>query len=129
LFSLVAQLRAEGMSLDGVRDALPGRLATARDELAQGVARPVDYLPAVAKGQSVALEIWVDIARQLEAVQGALEATENERDYLRGRVTELEDRLNAETAARAAAEAQRDLLAGRPPGFWARVFGRGQKTD
>jgi hypothetical protein len=122
-------MRAEGLSLDAVRDALPARLAAARAQLDEGIARPVDYLPAAAKGQSVELAGWVELARQLEATQGALEATEGERDYLRARVKELEDRLIAEASARATAEAQRDLLAGRPPGFWARLFGRGQKPD
>lgn len=128
LFALVAQLRSSGMSLDEIGKALPDRLATARAQIGEGDARPVDYLPEVAKGETVAIETWVSLVRQLESVEGALTAVEGERDYLRDRVRELEDRLIDAAARAAAAEAERDLLAGRPPGIWTRLFGRG-KTE
>jgi DNA-binding transcriptional MerR regulator len=123
LFALVNQLRHEGASLEAIHDLLPERLAAARDELAQGIARPVDYLPEVAQGQSVELAAWIAVTRQLEAVTGALEATENERDYLRAQNEQLQVELRDATARAAVAETERDLLAGRGVGFWARLFG------
>lgn len=124
LFSLIAQLRNEGKSLEEVGNLLPERLANARAQLEEGVARPVDYLPASTdKGQIALLET----VRQLEATQGALVATEEERDYLRDRVKELEDRLIEEATRRAAAEAERDMLAGKGVGWWARLVERMRK--
>ena len=126
LFGLIAQMRNEGLPLEQVRELLPERLAVARGQLAEGVARPVDYLPAGAARGDVAL---FEAVRQLEAVQGALDATEGERDYLRDRVKELEDRLIEETGRRAAAEAERDMLAGRGVGWWARFVERMRKGN
>ena len=65
----------------------------------------------------------MDTARQLEATEGELLATSAERDYLRERLRELEDKLVDAERRAARAEGERDMLAGRPPGFWQRLFG------
>ncbi len=126
LFALVAQMRNEGMSLDAIAGVLPERLGAARAQLVDGLARPADYLPATTDKREIAL---LETVRRLEAIQGALDATEGERDYLRDRVKDLEDRLIEEVGRRAAAEAERDMLAGRGVGWWSRLVDRMRGTS
>jgi len=124
LFATIAQLRTEGLSLDAIRAKLPERLAQARAQLDEGLATARDYLPTETEQQQhVALSLYMDTARQLEATEGELTATREERDYLRERLRELEDALVDAERRAARAEGERDMLAGRPPGFWQRLFG------
>ena len=76
----------------------------------------------------VQLALYMDTARQLEATEGELTATREERDHLRERLRELEDKLIDAERRAARAEGERDMLAGRPPGFWQRLFSGGQKS-
>lgn len=119
LFSIVAAMRNEGLSLDAIGDLLPERLANARAQLGEGLARTVDYLPASTDKGQLAL---YEAVRQLEAVTGTLAAVEEERDYLRGRIVEMEGQLNDATARAVAAEVERDMLAGRGVGWWQRFL-------
>ena len=66
----------------------------------------------------------MDTARQLEATEGELTATSAERDYLRERLRELEDKLIDAERRAARAEGERDMLAGQPLSWWQRTFGR-----
>ena len=129
LFATIAQLRTEGLSLDAIRAKLPERLAQARAQLDEGLATARDYLPTETQQQHVALSLFMDTARQLEATEGELTATSAERDYLRERLRELEDKLVDAERRAARAEGERDMLAGRPPGFWQRLFSGGQKSE
>lgn len=136
LFGVIAQLRREGFPLEKIRELLPERLAQARERLdEEGIdegderAQPIDNAPPDAEQQRVALTLYLDVVKALEATEGELNATTGERDYLRERVAELEDKLVDAERRAAAAEAQRDMLAGRPPSFWQRLFGGGQKSE
>jgi len=122
LFATIAQLRGEGYPLDRIRELLPDRLAQARARLDEGLAAAQDYLPAETEQQQVALSLYVDVRGQLEATEGALSATSAERDYLRERVRELEDKLVDAERRAARAEGERDMLAGRPASWWQRLF-------
>ena len=124
LFATIAQLRTEGLSLDAIRAKLPERLAQARAQLDEGLATARDYLPTETQQQHVALSLFMDTARQLEATEGELTATSAERDYLRERLRELEDKLVDAERRAARAEGERDMLAGRPLSWWQRTFGR-----
>lgn len=128
LFGTIAQLRSEGFPLDKIRDLLPDRLAQARERLDEAVGvPPVDAALGEEEAQParVQLALYMDVVKALEATEGELSATREERDYLRERLRELEEKLMDATGRAAAAEAQRDMLAGRPPSFWQRLFGSG----
>ena len=129
LFATIAQLRTEGYPLDKIRELLPDRLAQARAHLDEGLATARDYLPTETEQQHVALTLYMDTARQLEATEGELHATAAERDYLRERLRELEDKLVDAERRAARAEGERDMLAGRTPGFWRRLFGGGGSQE
>lgn len=135
LFATVAQLRAEGVPLEKIRQQLPDRLEQARAALDEGQASVKDYLPPDTEQRQVAFPLYLDALRQLEATEGELTATAAERDYLRAQLEELRATLIDAERRAAAAEAQRDMLAARPPGderegqpdkltFWQRFFGR-----
>ena len=125
LFGTIAQLRTEGLSLDAIRAKLPERLAQARAQLDEGLSTAQDYLPTETEQQQhVALSLYMDTARQLEATEGELTATREERDHLRERLREMEDKLIDAERRAARAEGERDMLAGRPASWWQRTFGR-----
>ncbi len=129
VFATIAKARREGKKIADIRAELDERMeAAARDE-ALGVS-PLD----AATGESepparVQLALYMDTARQLEATEGELKATSAERDYLRERVAELEDKLMDATGRAARAEGERDMLAGRPPSFWQRLFSGGSRSQ
>lgn len=123
LFATIAQLRSEGLSLDAIRNKLPDRLAQARARLDEGLAGAQDFLPVATEQQQVALSLFLDTRAALDATEGELSATREERDHLRGRLRELEEALIDAERRAARAEGERDMLAGRPPGFWQRLFG------
>lgn len=133
LFGSIAQLRSEGFSLEKIRELLPDRLAQAHERLDEVLdderAQPIDNTPPDAEQQRVALTLYLDVVRQLEATEGSMRSMEGERDYLREQVEELRGALVDAERRAAAAEAQRDMLAVRPPGFWQRLFGSGQKSE
>ena len=79
--------------------------------------------------QEVSLQSYVELSGRLQATEGELSAVLEDRDYLREQVKELHDRLLDAERRAAAAEAQREMLAGRPPSFWQRLFGGGQKSE
>lgn len=134
LFGVIAQLRREGFALDRIRELLPERLAQARERLDEEWieddegAQPIDNTPPGAEQQRVALTLYLDVVKALEATEGALNATTGERDYLRERVAELEEKLMDATGRAARAEGERDMLAGRPPSFWQRLFGGNKES-
>jgi DNA-binding transcriptional MerR regulator len=127
LFGTIAQLRSDGLPLNRIRELLPDRLAQARAKVDEALdVPPLDA--ALGEGEPparVQLTLYVDTLRQLEATEGELKATTGERDYLRERLAELEDKLVDAERRAARAEGERDMLAGRPPSFWQRVFGGG----
>ena len=128
VFAVIAKARREGKPMNAIRAELDERLdAAARDE-ALGVS-PLDAARGEAEPPArVQLALYMDTARQLEATEGELTATSAERDYLRERLRELEDKLVDAERRAARAEGERDMLAGRPPGFWQRLFG-GQRPQ
>ena len=135
LFGVIAQLRREGFALDKIRELLPERLAQARERLdEEGIdegderAQPIDNTPPGAEQQRVALTLYLDVVKALEATEGALNATSEERDYLRERVAELEEKLMDATGRAARAEGERDMLAGRPASWWQRLFGGNKES-
>lgn len=123
VFATIAKARREGKKIADIRAELDERMdAAARDE-ALGVS-PLDA--ATGEGEPparVQLALYMDTVRALEATEGELKATSEERDYLRERVAELEEKLMDATGRAARAEGERDMLAGRPPSFWQRLFG------
>lgn len=132
LFGTIAQLRSEGLPLDRIRELLPDRLAQARIRLDEALGvPPLDAALGEEEEQParVQLALYVDTLRQLEATEGELTATREERDHLRGRLRELEDKLVDAERRAARAEGERDMLAGRPPGFWRRLFGGSQPQE
>ena len=132
LFGTVAQLRSEGFPLDRIRELLPDRLAQARARVDEALGEsPLDAALGEEEAQParVQLALYVDTLRQLEATEGELKATTEERDHLRGRLRELEEALIDAERRAARAEGERDMLAGRPPGFWQRLFGSGKQSD
>jgi DNA-binding transcriptional MerR regulator len=123
VFATVAKARREGKRIGAIRDELDERLAAAARDEALGVS-PVDVaLGEEAAPARVQLALYLDTARQLEATEGELTATRDERDHLRTQVDELRDKLIDAERRAARAEGERDMLAGRPPGFWQRLFG------
>ena len=128
VFAVIAKARREGKPMNTIRAELDERLdAAARDE-ALGVS-PLDAARGEAEPPArVQLALYMDTARQLEATEGELTATRDERDHLRERLRELEDKLIDAERRAARAEGERDMLAGRPPGFWQRLFG-GQRPQ
>lgn len=132
LFGTIAQLRSEGLPLDRIRELLPDRLAQARARVDEALdVPPLDAALGEEEAQParVQLALYVDTLRQLEATEGELSATREERDHLRGRLRELEEALIDAERRAARAEGERDMLAGRPPGFWQRLFGSGKQSD
>lgn len=129
VFATIAKARREGKKIADIRDELDERMdAAARDE-ALGMSA-LDA--AVGEGEPparVQLALYMDTVKALEATEGELKATSAERDYLREQVEELRDALVDAERRAARAEGERDMLAGRPPGFWQRLFGSGQKQE
>ena len=137
VFATIAKARREGKGIAAIRAELDERVdAAARDE-ALGV-DPLDAATGEAEPPArVQLALYMDTLRQLEATEGALNAVAGERDYLRERVRELEEKVVDAERRAARAEGERDMLAGRPPGgsaegegdaaarttWWQRVFG------
>ena len=151
VLSLVHKMRQEGLTLEQVRDGLSDRLATAADEVAPDLPTVPD------RPKEVSLQSYVDLLGRYEATEGQLQAVTEERDYLRQRVEDLQDRLLDTQARAAAAEGKIDLLrdmgltraegAGQPvlpdedeapagpghtetetrPSFWDRLLGRGRQ--
>ena len=129
VFATIAKARREGKKLADIRDELDERMDAAERDAALGES-PLDAALGEAEQPTrVHLALYMDTARQLEATEGELTATAAERDYLRERLAELEDRLIDAERRAARAEGERDMLAGRPPGFWQRLFGSGQKSE
>ena len=129
VFATIAKARREGKRIDDIRAELDERLDAAERDTALGES-PLDIaLGEEQQPARVQLALYVDTLRQLEATEGELKATIEERDHLRGRLRELEDKLVDAERRAARAEGERDMLAGRPPGFWQRLFGSGQKQE
>lgn len=104
VLTLVRRMRQEGLTADQVLDQLPGRLATATDEV-------TDSLPLVPdQPRQVSVQDYADLYGRFRATEGQLTSLSDERDYLRQRVADIEDRLVAAQERAAAAEAQLDLL-------------------
>lgn len=129
VFATIAKARREGKRIDAIRAELDERLDAARRDEALGVS-PLDAAIGEAEPPArVHLALYMDTARQLEATEGELRAVAGERDFLRERLRELEDKLVDAERRAARAEGERDMLAGRPPGFWQRLFSGGQKSE
>ena len=131
LFGTIAQLRSDGLPLDRIRELLPDRLAQARERLDEALGvPPVDAALGEEEAQParVQLALYMDAVKALEATEGELSATREERDYLRERLRELEEKLMEATGRAARAEGERDMLAGRPPSFWQRLFGGNKES-
>lgn len=123
VFATIARARREGKRMDDIRAELDERLAAASREEALGVS-PLDAAVGDAEPPArVQVALYLDVVKALEATEGELKATSAERDYLRERLRELEDALVDAERRAARAEGERDMLAGRPPGFWQRLFG------
>ena len=125
LFGTVAQLRSEGLPLDRIRELLPDRLAQARARVDEALGVPPLEAALGEEEQQparVQLALYMDTVKMLEATEGELRAVAGERDYLRERLRELEDALVDAERRAARAEGERDMLAGRPLGFWQRLF-------
>jgi DNA-binding transcriptional MerR regulator len=129
VLALVHKMRQEGLTLDQIADQLADRLATATEEV-------LTDLPTVPdRPQEVSLASYVDLLGRYQATEGQLESVTEERDYLRQKLTDMEDRLLDLQARAATAEVKLDLLQGlatdqtdedKPqerPSFWARLFG------
>ena len=123
VLSLVHKMRQEGLTVEQVREGLSDRLATAADEVAPDLPTVPD------RPKEVSLQSYVDLLGRYEATEGELTATSAERDYLRERLRELEDKLVDAERRAARAEGERDMLAGRPPGFWQRLFGGSRSQE
>jgi DNA-binding transcriptional MerR regulator len=124
VFSIVYQARQEGLTIEQVKDALDARLATATRELIPDVPTATGE-----EAPRVGLQLYMDTIRALEATEGELSATREERDRLLEDLREERDaRLDAEKRA-ASAEGKLELLQGRQagPSLWSRLFGGGQK--
>ncbi len=138
VFATIAKARREGKGIDAIRAELDERIDAARRDEALGVSPLEAALGEDEPPARVHLALYMDTARQLEATEGELRAVAGERDFLRERLRELEDKLVDAERRAAAAEAQRDMLAGRPAGgsaegegeaaprltWWQRTFGR-----
>jgi len=122
VFATIAKARREGSRYNDIRAELDARVDEAERDAALGVS-PLDAATGDEQPARVQLALYVDTARQLEATEGELKATSAERDFLRARLAELEDKLVDAERRAARAEGERDMLAGRPPGFWQRLFG------
>ncbi len=138
LFATVAQLRANGVPLEKIREQLPDRLAQARAALDEGQASVVDYLPPDTEQRQVAFPLYLDVVRQLESTEGELAAIAAERDYLRAQLEGLRAAIVDAERRAARAEGERDMLAAtadadkektRPPGFWQRFFGGNRSQE
>lgn len=112
ILATIVAMRREGLPLDTVKLQLDERLATATSE-----ALPPP--PELEDERRVAMTLYMDSIRQLEATEGELTAIRDEREYLRRRVEELESELRLEVERRAKAEALRDVS----PTLWQRLFG------
>ena len=130
VFATIAKARREGKRINDIRAELDERMAAAERDAALGES-PLDAAlgEEEAAPARVQLALYVDTLRQLEATEGELSATREERDHLRGRLRELEEALIDAERRAARAEGERDMLAGRPPGFWQRLFGSGKQSD
>jgi len=123
VFATIAKARREGKRIADIRGDLDERLAAASRNDALGVS-PLDAAVGEAEAPArVQLALYMDTIKALEATEGELRATGEERDYLRARLAELEDKLVDAERRAARAEGERDMLAGRPPSFWRRLFG------
>lgn len=123
VFATIAKARREGKRIADIRAELDDRIAAASRDEALGVS-PLDT--AMGEGDlspRVQLALYMDTVKALEATEGELKATTGERDYLRERLAELEDKLVDAERRAARAEGERDMLAGREPSFWRRLFG------
>ena len=139
VFATIAKARREGKGIDAIRAELDERLDTARRDEALGVDPLEDARGEAEPPARVHLALYMDTARQLEATEGELRATTGERDYLRERLRELEDKLLDAERRAAAATAERDMLAARPAEgeredakpltFWQRFFGGRKEAD
>jgi len=123
VFATIAKARREGKRIADIRAELDDRLAAASRDEALGVS-PLDAAVGETEAPArVQLALYMDTRAALEATEGELRATSEERDYLRDRLAELEDKLVDAERRAARAEGERDMLAGRPPSFWRRLFG------
>ena len=122
VFATIAKARREGRKLDDIRAELDERIAAVSRDAALGES-PLDVALGEAEPPArVQLALYMDTVKMLEATEGELHATAAERDYLRERLRELEDKLVDAERRAARAEGERDMLAGRPLGFWQRLF-------
>ena len=130
VFATIAKARREGKGIDAIRAELDERMAAAARDEALGV-DPLDAATGEAEPPArVQLALYMDSLRQLEATEGELRAVAGERDHLRERVRELEDKVVDAERRAARAEGERDMLAARPTEdedakpltFWQRFF-------
>ncbi len=141
VFATIAKARREGKGMDAIRAELDERLAAAAREEALGVS-PLDAARGEAEPPArVQLALYMDTVKALEATEGELRAVAGERDHLRERLRELEDRLVDAERRAARAEGERDMLAARPHGdegagqpdkpltFWQRFFGGSRSQE
>lgn len=140
VFATIAKARREGKRIDAIRAELDERLDATERDAALGES-PLDAALGEEEAQParVQLALYVDTLRQLEATEGELSATRDERDYLRERLRELEDKLVDAERRAAAATAERNMLAARPTEderedtkpltFWQRFFGGGSRPQ
>ena len=139
VFATIAKARREGKRIDAIRAELDERLDATERDAALGES-PLDIaLGEEQQPARVQLALSVDTLLELEATEGELKATSAERDFLRERLRELEDKLVDAERRAAAATAERDMLAARPTGderedtkpltFWQRFFGGGSRPQ
>ena len=128
VFASIAKARREGIGYDDIRAELSQRVEEAERDAALGES-PLDVALGEDTPARVQLALYVDTMKQLEATEGELKATSAERDYLRDRLAELEDKLVDAERRAARAEGERDMLAGRPASWWQRLFGGGSRPQ
>lgn len=109
VLSLVYKMRQEGKTLEQVKEDLSDRLATAADELTPALPMLPD------RPQEVSIQAYVELGGRLQATEGELRAVSEDREYLRGQVRELQDRLLDAERRAATAEGKLDLLQGQAP--------------
>ena len=139
VFATIAKARREGKRIDAIRAELDERLDATERDAALGESPLDTALGEEQQPARVQLALYVDTLRQLEATEGELKATSAERDFLRERLRELEDKLVDAERRAAAATAERDMLAARPTEgeredakpltFWQRFFGGGSRPQ
>lgn len=104
VLSLVKRMRQEGLTVEQIQDQLSDRLSTATEEVSEDLPLVQD------KPQQVQLQSYVDLLGRYQATEGQMVSLTEERDYLRQRLADMEDKLLETQARAAAAEGKLDLL-------------------